>query len=701
MTLSPYLMTVALHALLLSSLVVLSLLFLRPPARRAAVALGGVLGIALLPWLSALLPAAATEASAPLEPQAITVSASWRVITIPAADFSLSPAAASPAAPVFTFPSAWTLAAWVWLVGSVLLLAVVASGLLKLRLWRTSFRMPSSDESMILEKALPAGLRFDQIRLSGTSCSPCVLGFIRPLLVLPAGLLESSSPQELAWILRHEQGHLLGRDSRWTLLVALSRALFWWNPLVHHLAKRWEAAREEICDLHAESAERADYGDFLIRMAAACKGPHMLAAPMVGGAKRRLRKRLVSFLNAPEIIDLRAGRDFIAALALVLPLLALCSSCVRIGGEGEQVSTTTAGMPPLLLETGKNRKAKEPHLFVKLNNRILATARPLSVSGAVLEKSGTVISPDQLQKLMVEASTIKGSPLISFPAISLRNGEKCLLEMIREKPPVLGESRVTAGWELQQAVRYDGKSLRIGNHIRYAFVPGKQFSFSSRAPLDDEHTLTQSDWKKLVVKTAASEAKVPESHAVITILGEVTPGMHTILITEVIPIDATGRTVDRYRDAIFTPRERDTLPGEVHVNATLLSDPAMPAWDEVPKSRKDMPVTRFGGLFTSEQWGIMTKELSTENLGTKSFSTGMRIQPWKQLPQLQLEAVRYRQDAGLVSLTLAVKETGKNGGERLVSEGLTIATGSTVTYRLPAFEGQPSRNLALTMEAVE
>lgn len=701
MTLSSYLANVAFHALLLSVIVTLSLLCFGQPARRAALALAGVVAVAALPWLSALLPTAKREPSARLAIPDATASTSWRVFTIPADDFTISPPPSTGATPSFTLPSAWTLAAWTWLAGSAMAFAAIGCGLLKLHRWRSSFRHLDPDEATHLALVLPSGLALEQIRLSTTSGSPCVTGFIRPLLVIPSELLESSSRQELAWILRHEQCHLMGRDSHWTPLIALSRSLFWWNPFVHHLAKRWAAAREEVCDLHAESAERANYGDFLIRMAAACKGPHMLAAPMVGGAKRRLRKRLVSFLNAPEIIDLRAGRGFIAALALALPLVALCSSCVRIGGEGEQASTTTAGMPPLLLETRKNRKAKEPHLFVKLSNRVLATATPLSVGGVVLEKSGTVISPDQLKKLWREAANMKGSPLISFPSICIRNGEKGRLEMIREKPPVLGESRVTAGWELQQAIRYDGKSLRIANHIRYAFVPGKQFSFSSRASLDDENTLTQSDWKKLVVKTAASEAKVPESHAVITILGEVTPGIHTILITEVIPIDATGRMVDRYRDAIFTPREQDTLPGKVHVNATLLSDPAMPPWDEVPKSRSDMPATCFGGLFTSEQWGIMTKELLTENLGTKSFSTDKRIQPWKQLPQLQLEVVRYRQDAGLVSLTLAVKETGKNGGERLVSEGLTIATGSTLTYRLPAFEGQPSRNLALTVEAVE
>jgi hypothetical protein len=494
----------------------------------------------------------------------------------------------------------------------------------------------------------------------------------------------------------------MGRDSRWTALIAVSRSLFWWNPFVHHLAKSWAASREEVCDLHAEAAERSGYADFLIRLAARCQGSHILAASMASGARRRLQKRLVSFLNAPETLNLRVGRRFIATLAIALPLLALCSSCVRIGEKKEQASTASTGMPPLLLESGRDAKRKGPNLFVKLSNQVLAMPKPLSVGGAALAKNGTVLTPDQLQKLMGEAASTRGATLMTFPAISIRNGEKGVIEEIREKPPVPGEEKTTAGWELHQTIRYAGRSLRLGNQIRYAFVPGKQFSFSSQVAGGNEAPFSKSDWNKLVVTTASSEAKVPEGHSVVTALGEVPPGLRTILITTVIPIDATGREVHRYRDAIYTVKEPDPLPGQVQVNATLLSGSSLESLDEDSEYYRGVLGIRIMGIFTPEQWQTIRRGLKTENLGSKRLATDSPQQPWKQLPELQLEAHRYKDGEILVSLDLSVRESGDGRSGLFARQSLNISKkGSTVIYRLPSFDGESPRHLAITVEAVE
>lgn len=424
MSLSPYFLNVALHAVLLSAVVSLALVFVRRPARRAALALAAVLVVGLLPWVSALLPRGEAQAVAEVPAQAAADFAAWRVVTIPANDFTVSQAPSTAAAPDLSLPSAWTLGAWAWLGGTSVALAVTALGLARLARWRATLRKPDADEAVLLAVAMPAGLTMREIRLSKAACSPCVTGFMRPLLVLPDDLLESCSHRELGWVLRHEQGHFTGRDSRWTLLMALVRALFWWNPFVHHLAKRWAAAREEVCDLHAEAKERASYGDFLVRMAAACPAGRMLAAPMVGGAKRRLKKRLVSLLNAPERVDLRVGRRFIAAIAITLPLLGLCSSCFRIGEGDGQVSPAGHSAPTVSAAEDKEDQVKVPLLQVKLSTRVLTMEKPL------LTKNGEVLSPDELKKVLVKAATTKGALLVFFPVITMRNGESGTIEII-------------------------------------------------------------------------------------------------------------------------------------------------------------------------------------------------------------------------------------------------------------------------------
>lgn len=696
MSLSPYFMNVALHALLLSAAVSLALVFVGRPARRAALAAAAVVGLGVLPWVSALLPRAEDLAQEEAPVQAIDDFAGWRVMTIPASDFTVPQVPVAGAAPDFSLPSAWTLAAWAWLAGSLVALAVTAVGLARLGHWRASLRKPDADEAAVLSASMPAGLAMGKIRLSKAACSPCVTGFVRPLLVLPDDLLDSCSVRELAWVLRHEQGHFTGRDSRWTLLMALVRALFWWNPFVHHLAKRWAAAREEVCDLHAEADERSSYGDFLIRMAATCPAGWMLAAPMVGGAKRRLKKRLVSFLNAPERVDLKVGSCFIAGIAMVLPLLGLCTSCVRIGEREKQSSPAAAEAPILSTVSGDKQHANGPHLQVKLSNRVLSTFAPPTV------KNGEVLSPDELQQLMVKAATTRGNLLMTFPTITMRNSESGTIEMIREKPLSAGQERVTAGWELQQTPRYDGKSLRLSNQLRYAFVPGKQYSLTSQKDFDEEEPeLSKSDWAKLVVKTGSSEAKVPEGHAVITTLGEVIQGMHSILITEVTPIDLTGRSVSRYRDAIYTIQPRELVQGSVRVSAMLLPATQMSEMDAGLKHDPLTLASHIVGLFTREQWQLVKKDLKPKALADATLPAGKALSPWKELPEMLLQAERYKGES-MVSLDLWAVESGGSRSGKFVRQGLILAPGTTVIFRIPAMDKKElPRYVALTLEEVK
>ena len=692
MSLSPYLMNVALHALLLSAAVSLALVFLRKPSRRAALALAGILGVGVLPWVPELPPRAEVAAASEPSVRAVSEFPAWRVVTIPAGDFTVSQAPASGAEPAMALPSAWTLAAWAWLAGSAVSLLMITSSLARLARWRASLRKPDADEAAVLEAALPGGLALRVVRLAKAGCSPCVTGFFRPVLVLPGNLLESCSGRELAWIIRHESMHYMGRDSRWTLLIALVRAVFWWNPFVHHLAKNWAAAREEVCDLHAEASERASYGNFLIRMAAACPSSWMLASPMVGGAKRRLKKRLVSFLNAPDLVDLRAGRCFVVATAIALPLLGLCSSCVRIGEREEQVSPAAPSLASALDDNKPQEKG--PHVQVKLSTKVLGMPTPPDV------KNGQVLSPDELQKLMVKTATMRGAMLLNFPAITMRNSESGLIEMIREKPPTAGQERVTAGWELLQRPHYDGKSLRLSSRIRYAYVPKKQFSLTSQKGYNEESELSNADWKKLVVKTGSAEAKVPERHALITALGEVAPGMHAILITEVAPIDATGRPVDRYRDAVFTTQPLELNPGKVRLKATLLSGDQMAEMDKGLEHDPNGLAAHIVGIFNRDQWQIVKKGLTTTNLADARLPTEKAMCPWMELPELQLEAHRYKGES-VVSLDFSVIESGNSRSGRAARQALSLEPGTTIICRIPMVDGKPIRHLAITLEGVD
>ena len=77
--------------------------------------------------------------------------------------------------------------------------------------------------------------------------SPMVLGFVRPVLVLPA---EEYSDEELFFILKHELIHSKRHDVWCKLLFVLANAIHWFNPFI------WLMQREAAVDMELSCDER-------------------------------------------------------------------------------------------------------------------------------------------------------------------------------------------------------------------------------------------------------------------------------------------------------------------------------------------------------------------------------------------------------------------------------------------------------------
>jgi len=62
--------------------------------------------------------------------------------------------------------------------------------------------------------------------------SPALFGFLRPRILLPQGLIETLSLDELHYVFLHELAHLKRRDIYLAWLVCLLQVLHWFNPLI-------------------------------------------------------------------------------------------------------------------------------------------------------------------------------------------------------------------------------------------------------------------------------------------------------------------------------------------------------------------------------------------------------------------------------------------------------------------------------------
>jgi len=78
--------------------------------------------------------------------------------------------------------------------------------------------------------------------------TPALFGFVRPRLLLPAGMIEDAGREELRYIFLHELAHLKHRDIYLGWLTGWLQILHWFNPLVWFAFHRMRSDRELSCD---------------------------------------------------------------------------------------------------------------------------------------------------------------------------------------------------------------------------------------------------------------------------------------------------------------------------------------------------------------------------------------------------------------------------------------------------------------------
>ena len=86
------------------------------------------------------------------------------------------------------------------------------------------------------------------VRSSPGLLGPGVVGCIRPILLLPAGIVEHLTPPQLEAVLAHELCHIRRRDNLFAAIHMMVEAAFWFHPLVWWIGARLVEERERACD---------------------------------------------------------------------------------------------------------------------------------------------------------------------------------------------------------------------------------------------------------------------------------------------------------------------------------------------------------------------------------------------------------------------------------------------------------------------
>lgn len=95
---------------------------------------------------------------------------------------------------------------------------------------------------------------------------PVVVGFLRPVVLLPVGLATGLPTEQLEAILAHELAHVRRHDFLVNLLQTLAETFFFYHPAVWWLSRQMRVERENCCDdlVVALLGNRVEYGRALL-----------------------------------------------------------------------------------------------------------------------------------------------------------------------------------------------------------------------------------------------------------------------------------------------------------------------------------------------------------------------------------------------------------------------------------------------------
>jgi beta-lactamase regulating signal transducer with metallopeptidase domain len=268
--------------------------------------------------------------------------------------------AAAAAVPGRSLPSPAWLLALVWLVGSSR--ALVRSLRRLARTAALARRARTVRDAGILalwrevRRETPFARRV-RLRSSSETDVPACFGFVRPVILLPAGAALGDR-QVLACVLQHELVHLERRDLWGLCAQELFRAVFWFHPAAWWLRAELDGLRELSCDqlVVRRIGSRKDYAHALLSCAASLgtARPSRAVAlmPSVRSKSQLLRRieMLVTGKNTPSRLVHR-----VPAVAAVLVFATLWSGQLALAALSgastpatEAREVTPAGLPSIL-----------------------------------------------------------------------------------------------------------------------------------------------------------------------------------------------------------------------------------------------------------------------------------------------------------------------------------------------------------------
>ena len=349
----------------------------------------------------------------------------WRTapaIVQPAATFVMEEILAPPVlAGVTSAPAAQPTAVWPFVLVSLWVVGFVVVLFWWWRQWRPV------QAALRQARPIDLGSAYDTAGLivmsSPWTFEPGVIGFWRPVLLLPDGLADRLTPAQLKAVIAHERCHIRSHDNFAAAVHMLVEALFWFHPLVWWIGGRLIDERERACDEAVLRAgnDPADYAEGILTV---CR--FTLRAPLAcvtGVTGSNLRARLESIARK----ELGARMTFLRRIAVALFAVVLVGIPIVAGVVRAETPLIAVGQEPstpVFFEVAAVRPNKSGQLAAHIDD---------APGGRFIATNATI------RMLIREAYRIGDNQLVNAPDWTRSERFDVNAKLEREAPIVRGE----------------------------------------------------------------------------------------------------------------------------------------------------------------------------------------------------------------------------------------------------------------------
>jgi len=227
------------------------------------------------------------------------------------------------------------------------------------------------------DKVVALGQKLGMVRGVGIKESklinvPVTVGYLKPVILLPAGMILQLSPEQIESVIYHELAHILRRDYLVNIMQSVVETVFFFNPAVWWISALIREERETCCDdiVLAHVPQKRSYLEALMifQEYESDRSSYAMALSLRKNQLMKRLRRMVSHenqkLSAAEKIVLLSGMVFL----LLFTFVPKAQSEVKHGANfiKRQVMAVVGNITPhhVLPPPPAGKKAHAPKLHI-------------------------------------------------------------------------------------------------------------------------------------------------------------------------------------------------------------------------------------------------------------------------------------------------------------------------------------------------